>query len=143
MQNDFPSIFAFTGDETVRTYVRAAVAALILALALSACNQGTAATSALNVNDLRSDPGAYSGELTVTGIMAAVSQQNPQIFGIMDKTELTCNNPDCHKYFLPVRFEGQRPAHGDEVVVTGTFIDMPGGKILVAKSVNVLRNHKL
>jgi hypothetical protein len=127
---------------TVKNSVRAALAALVLALALSACNQGTAA-STLNVNDLRSDPGAYSGVLTVTGIMAAVSPQNPQIFGIMDKSELTCNNPDCHKYFLPVRFEGPRPAHGDEVVVTGTFIDMPGGKILAADSVKFLRNHKL
>jgi hypothetical protein len=127
----------------VKNLVRAALAALVFALALSACNQGTAATSALNVNDLRSDPGAYSGELTVTGIMAAVSQQDAQIFGIMDKTELTCNSPNCNKYYLPVRFEGQRPAHGDEVVVTGTFVDMPGGKILAAKSVNVLRNHKL
>jgi hypothetical protein len=127
----------------VKNCLRAALAALFLALVLSACNQGTAAPSALNVNDLRSDPGAYSGELTVTGIMAAVSQQNPQIFGIMDKTELTCNSPNCNKYYLPVRFEGPRPAHGDEVVVTGTFIDMPGGKILVAKAVNVLRNHKL
>jgi hypothetical protein len=127
----------------VKNCLRAALAALFLALVLSACNQGTAAPSALNVNDLRSDPGAYSGELTVTGIMAAVSQQNPQIFGIMDKTELTCNSPNCNKYYLPVRFEGPRPAHGDEVVVTGTFIDMPGGKILIAKAVNVLRNHKL
>jgi hypothetical protein len=127
----------------VKNYVCTAFVALVFALALSACNQGTAATSALNVNDLRSDPGAFSGELTITGIMAAVSQQDAQIFGIMDKAELTCTSPNCHKYYLPVRFEGQRPAHGDEVVVKGTFIDMPGGKILVAKSVNVLRNHKL
>jgi hypothetical protein len=127
----------------VKNYVRAALAALVLVLALSACNQGTAATAALNVNDLRSDPGAYSGVLTVTGIMAAVSQQDPQIFGIMDKSELTCNNPNCHKYFLPVRFAGQRPAHGDEVVVTGNFVDEQGIKIITATAVNVLRNHKL
>lgn len=127
----------------MKNYVLAALAAVVLAFVLSACNQGTAATPALSVNDLRSDPGAFTGELTVTGIMAAVSQQDVQIFGIMDKAELTCTTPNCNKYYLSVRFEGQRPAHGDEVVVTGTFIDMPGGKILVAKSVNVLRNHKL
>jgi hypothetical protein len=127
---------------TMKRHYYAIFAALLLALVLAGCNQG-AASSALNVNDLRSDPGAYSGELTVTGIMAAVSQQNPQIFGIMDKSELTCNNPDCHKYFLPVRFDGKRPAHGDEVVVKGSFIDVPGGKILAATSVNILRNHKL
>lgn len=126
----------------MKPYLCIIVAVLFLALPLTACDKGATST-ALSVNDLRSDPGAFTGTLAVTGIMAAVSQQDPQIFGIMDKAELTCQSPNCKKFYLPVRFTGQRPAQGDEVVVTGSFIDADGGKIFAATAVDVMRNHKL
>ncbi len=115
-----------------------AFAALFALFVLTACDSGP---KALNVNDVKSDPGAYSGELSITGIMAAVAQNDPQVFGIMDVSELLCTSPDCHKFLLPVRFEGQRPAMGDEVVVTGEFVY--GGRLFAAKNVTVRRNHKL
>jgi hypothetical protein len=95
----------------------------------------------LNVNDVRSDPTAFQGTLTIVGIMAAVSPTDPTIFGVMDKSELLCNSPNCNKFYLPVRYEGPRPAHGDEVEVTGTFTH--GGRLLTATAVKTLRNHKI
>lgn len=113
---------------------------VLLLTTLSACKDNTPA-AALNINDLRSDPGAFSGTLTVTGILGAYSQHDPQIFGIMDKTELQCTSPNCNKFYLPVRYAGQVPSYGDEVVITGSF--MPGTSLFAATELKVVRNHKL
>jgi hypothetical protein len=123
----------------VKKFILAIVSVLLVAIVATGCQQTEEKT--LNVNDLRSDPTAYTGALTVTGIMAAVSQHDPRIFGIMDKSELLCTMPNCNRFLLPIRFVGQRPAYGDEVVVTGTFIE--GGRLFTATEVNVVRNHKL
>ncbi|WP_305045700.1 hypothetical protein [Geoalkalibacter sp.] len=112
---------------------------IVLLVSLSACSEN--APAALNVNDLRSDPGAFNGTLTVTGILGAFSQHDPQIFGIMDKSELQCTSPNCNKFYLPVRFAGQVPGYGDEVVITGSF--MPGSMLFAATDLKVVRNHKL
>lgn len=98
---------------------------------------------ALNVNDVASDPGGFTGTLAITGVMAAASTNDKTIFGIMDKKELTCTTPGCNKFFLPVRWTGQIPAMGDEVEVTGTFTQENGGYVFSATEVDVLRNHKL
>ena len=44
--------------------------------------------SALQVNQVAADPSAYSGAVTVTGIMAGTSPQDPAIFGMFDLKEL-------------------------------------------------------
>jgi hypothetical protein len=123
----------------MKKYTLALSAILFVAIFSFGCQKK--GDGALNVNDLRSDPTAFTGTLTVTGIMAAVSQHDPQIFGIMDKSELLCTSPNCNKFYLPIRFAGQRPGYGDEVVVTGTFTE--GGRLFSATAVNILRNHKL
>jgi hypothetical protein len=78
----------------------------------------------LNVKDVSSDPAAFTGIITVTGIVWEVSRQNPKIFGIMDitnKKELQCKST-CKKVLIPVEYQGQLPVKGDEVKVTGGFI---------------------
>ncbi|MDW7709187.1 MAG: hypothetical protein SCH98_01840 [Deferrisomatales bacterium] len=114
--------------------------AALAAVAVAAVSR-TSAPPPLQVNDVRSDPTAFQGTLTVIGIMAAVSPTDPTVFGVMDKSELLCTSPNCNKFFLPVRYEGPRPAHGDEVEVTGTFTH--GGRLLTATAVKTLRNHKI
>lgn len=125
----------------MRTSIRLVLAAALAfaTLALFACTEK--GPSALSINDVRSDPSAYVGEITVTGIMGATAPRDPSIFGVMDKSELTCTSPNCNKYFLPVRYAGGIPQMGDEVVITGQF--MPGGQLFAATSVKVLRNHPL
>ncbi|HIJ81833.1 MAG TPA: hypothetical protein HPP76_09005 [Desulfuromonadales bacterium] len=99
--------------------------------------------NALQVNQLASDPSAYSGTITVTGIMAGTSPQDPSVFGIFDLKELKCNTPNCNKIYLPVKSQGTIPRQGDEVLVTGSFLKMNDGFLFSATSVKVLRNHKI
>ncbi|KIH75797.1 hypothetical protein SAMN05660860_02934 [Geoalkalibacter ferrihydriticus] len=124
--------------QAVRALFAVTVIAVLL-VSLSACSENTPA--ALNINDLRTDPGAFTGTLTVTGILGAFSQNDPQIFGIMDKSELQCTSPNCNKFYLPVRYAGPAPAYGDELVVTGSF--MPGTSLFAATDIKIVRNHNL
>lgn len=117
----------------------ATIASIMLLLSLSACQDNGPA--ALNINDLASDPAAFSGTLTVTGILGAYSKNDPQVFGVMDKSELQCTSPNCNKFYLPVRYTGQTPAHGDEVIITGSFV--PGSSLFDATELKVVDNHKL
>lgn len=119
------------------------VAAGILLFASALIFAGTSDTKALNVNDVAPDPLAYTGVITITGIMAVVSKEDPNLFGIMDKSELQCTTPNCSKFYLPISYEGSTPAVGDEIVVSGRFTQEGRGIIFVAETVNILRNHSI
>lgn len=99
--------------------------------------------NALQVNQVGADPSAYSGKITVTGIMAGISQQDPSIFGMFDRKELQCNTPNCNKIYLPVRYQGAMPKPGDEVRVSGSFMETDGGFLFTASNVKVVRNHRI
>ena len=98
---------------------------------------------ALQVNQVAADPAAYSGTITVSGVMAGTSPQNPGIFGIFDLKELQCTTPNCNKLYLPVRYQGPMPKLGDEVRVSGSFIKTSDGFIFSASDLTVVRNHRL
>jgi len=101
------------------------------------------AADALQVNQVASDPSAYSGTITVTGIMAGTSAQDPSIFGIFDIKELQCTTPNCNKLYLPVKSQGTMPKQGDEVRVSGSFIKVNAGYLFSASNVKVVRNHRI
>lgn len=98
---------------------------------------------ALGVNEVASDPAAFTGTITVTGVTYGFSRQDPNLFGIMDVKELQCQSPNCNKLILPVKYQGTLPAAGDEVRLTGSFVNTGGGYLFAAEQVKVLRNHKL
>jgi hypothetical protein len=112
-----------------------------IALAYALFFRGDA--SALQVNQVASDPSAYNGTITVTGIMAGTSPQDPSIFGIFDLKELQCKTPNCNKIYLPVKYQGTMPKLGDEVQVSGSFVPVSGSYFFAATTVNVLRNHRI
>ena len=112
-----------------------------IALTFVVINQLGAA--ALSVNDVGTDPAAYTGTITITGIMAGVSRLDPAVIGIMDKKELQCTTPNCNKLYIPVKVQGGLPRIGDEVRVTGSFVNMPGGYLFMADKVKVVRNHRI
>jgi len=118
-----------------------AAAAIGIALAFAFVTQRSA--SALSVNEVGSDPGAFAGTITVTGVMGGVSQQDPTIFGIMDKKELQCKTQNCNKVLIPVKFQGKLPVLGDEVKVTGRFARVGDGFVFAAEKMKVVRNHKI
>lgn len=117
-----------------------AVALVALILILVA---GVGNSRALSVNDVGSDPAAFSGTITITGIVAGVSQQDPSIIGMMDKKELQCTTPNCNKFYLPFKASGYSPNRGDEVRATGSFAPAGGGYIFMADSVKVVKNHRI
>lgn len=114
---------------------------LVLVLSLVALFSGCSQEGTVfQVNDVVSDPGAFSGTLNIVGIVNAYSRNDATVIGIMDKAELQCTTPNCDKVLLPVRYQGDRPAIGDEIKVTGSIV---GGKIFQAETLKVLANHNL
>lgn len=93
----------------------------------------------LSVNDIQADPSAYKGTITINGVVAGISPQDPKLFAIIETLEAkTCKITGCAKFYLPVKYEGETPKVWDEVNVTGSFVE---GKILVAATkVEVLRH---
>jgi hypothetical protein len=75
------------------------ISGIFLSVAFALANR----SHALNVNDVASDPAAFTGTITVTGVVAGVSQQDPTIIGMMDKKELQCTTPGCKKVYLPFK----------------------------------------
>lgn len=122
-----------------------ALIGLVLAVGIAAgvMFSGPGEATALHVNQVAADPGAFSGTITVTGITAAFAPNDPALFGVMDIKELQCTTPNCNKVLIPVRITGPVPALGDEVRISGTFINSPMGYVLTAEAVKVVRNHKL
>lgn len=117
--------------------------ALVVGIALSYLLFFRGDANALQVNQLASDPSAYSGTVTVTGITAGTSQQDPTVFGIFDLKELKCNTPNCNKIYLPVKSQGAIPKQGDEVLVRGSFVKINNSFLFSAASVKIVRNHKI
>ena len=106
---------------------------------LSACNEARA----LNVNEVGSDPAAYSGTITIVGVTKGFAQSDATVFGIMDIKEKQCNTPNCNMTMLPVKYQGSLPAIGDEVQVTGSFVQIQGGYLFTANNVKVVRHHQV
>jgi hypothetical protein len=119
------------------------VAALLVGIALAVVITSQGDSDLLQVNQVGADPLAYSGTITVTGIMAGVSNSDPSIFGIYDIKELQCTTANCNKLYVPVRHQGAMPKLGDEVRVTGSFLKVPQGVVFTAEKVKVVRNHKI
>ena len=126
----------------MKKYIYVLVAVVIgAAIAFATVQQGEA--KALNVNEIGSDPSAFTGTITFTGIMGAVSQQDPTVVGIMDLKELQCTTPGCNKIYIPVKCASAVPALGDEVKVTGSFRKDAKGYLFTADKIKVVRNHKI
>ncbi len=115
-----------------------AAAGIALMFLISGCD-----SKAFSVNDIASDPAAFSGTITITGIMAGVSPQDPRIFGIMDIKELQCKTQNCNKVLIPVTCKGKQPVPGDEVRLVGSFVNQGGGYLFAAEKVTVVRNHRI
>ena len=119
------------------------VAALLVGIALAVVITTRGDGDLLHVNQVGGDPLAYSGTITVTGIMAGVSTSDPGIFGIYDIKELQCTTANCNKLYVPVRYQGAMPKVGDEVRVTGSFNKVAKGIVFIAEKVKVVRNHQI
>jgi len=118
-----------------------AVIAVGVALSFALFSKGEA--NVLSVNQVGADPFAYTGTITVAGVMAGISPENPAIFGMFDVKELQCKTANCNKVYLPVRHQGTMPIPGDEVRVTGSFVPAGSSVVFAAKSIKVIRHHQI
>lgn len=126
----------------MKKYIYVLVAVVIgAAIAFAMVKPGEA--KALNVNEIGSDPSAFTGTITFTGIMGGISKQDPNVVGIMDLKELQCTTPGCNKIYIPVKCASVVPVLGDEVKVTGNFIKEAKGYLFTADKITVVRNHKI
>lgn len=97
------------------------------------------ASGVLSVNDIQADPSAYKGIVTITGVVARVSEQDPNLFAIIETSEaILCKQTGCARFYLKVKCEGQTAKVWDEVNVTGSFSE--GGQLFNATKVEVLKH---
>lgn len=95
------------------------------------------------VNDVVSDPGAFSKPLTLEGVVYAYAKGDTTIVGVMDKKELQCQTPNCNKALLAVKVPGLRLNKGDEIKASGSIVKESWGYLLKADDVKVVATHKI
>lgn len=117
---------------------------VVLALALAVFAVGCGGDDGFNVRDVQHDPFAFPGEITISGTVAAFSQANPNLFGIMDTDELMqCGRFDCGAWIMPAMYTGaQIPAiaQGDNVTLTGQFTSGADGVTFQVTNMRVGNN---
>ena len=121
-----------------RHFYALAAMMLLATLILFGCSNPTASKEKeggiLSVADLESNPSSLKGSLTVTGVVARVSEKDKKLFAIIDTDEAKdCKSIGCAKFYLPIRFDGPIPQEWDEVKLTGRIVDEKG---LVFKAVS-------
>jgi hypothetical protein len=127
----------------MKKYVFVLVAIIITSLAFAAFSSGMSKNvqtkKVLSVNDIQADPAAYKGTIIINGVVAVISQKDPQLFALLDTTEAKlCKIVTCATFYLSVKYEGNMPKMYDEVNVTGSFGD--NGRVFYASKVEVLRH---
>lgn len=113
---------------------------LVLSGVMVGCKEDIAV---VQVNDIISDPGAFSKPLNLEGIVYSYAKGDTSIVGVMDKKELQCNSPNCNKNLIAVKVPGSQLAIGDEIKAFGSITKESWGYILKAEMVEVITRHKL
>ncbi len=96
----------------------------------------------LGVDDFMKHVDDHKGEVTIEGVVSAVSASDKRV-ALIDVTEFErCKVVTCAQYTLPVQWSGELPAIKDKVLVRGN-VKTQGGKLVfvgapVAKSIPVV-----
>ncbi|MDT8419493.1 MAG: hypothetical protein RQ754_03615 [Desulfuromonadales bacterium] len=126
----------------MKRFVNKAVLLVVLFVSItviSGCQEGV---TVFQVNDVVSDPGAFSKPLTLEGVVYQHAKGDATIVGVMDKKELQCKTPNCNKALMAVKVTGTSLSIGDEVKVSGTIVKERWGYLFKADQVKVVANHK-
>ena len=132
----------FTKKYTLIFGVIIAIAAIVIVGLGNGKAKTIKAGGPLTVNDIQADPMAYKGTITITGVVAGATRQDPKVFLMIDTVEaIACKSTGCANFYLAVRYEGTMPKQWDEVNVTGSFTQ--GGRVplFTATKVDVLKNY--
>lgn len=126
----------------MKRYIAVLVAVIIAGLAFAGISGGMGAkplakNGVLSVNDIQADPAAFTGTITINGVVSGFSKEDPKTFSIIDTAEAKlCRTVTCARLYLPVHYEGPAPKVGDEVNVTGELTEK--GPLFNAQRVEVL-----
>jgi len=85
---------------------------------------------ALSISDIQADPFAFTGEITINGVVSAFSSEDETFFSVKDTSELMiCRNLFCYAYSLPVRYVGGStlPELADLINFSGSFVQTNNG----------------
>lgn len=130
----------------MKRYIAVLVAVIIAGLAFAGLSGGMGAKPSakdgiLSVNDIQADPAAYTGTISINGVVSGLSKEDPKTFAIIDTAEAKlCRTVTCARFYLPVKYDGPAPKIGDEVNVTGALTDTGKGPLFSAQKVEVLHN---
>ena len=122
------------------------LAVLLLALSVFAITAtGCSSQEGFSVSQVQGDPLAFSGEITMNGTVSAFSDDDPNLFAVMDTDELMqCGRFDCGAWQMPTLFVGLEGLpvinQGDNVVMTGEFTQFSDMVVFQANNVTVGNN---
>src|SRR5512135_1430746 len=121
-----------------------AILAFIVVVATIGLSSGkskaTSKSRILTVSDVQANPNAYKGSITITGVVAKFSKEDPKVFAIIDTSEAKhCKSTGCAKFYLPLKCDKQVPKEWDEINATGQFVDK-GGLLFEASKIEILRH---
>ena len=130
----------------MKRYIFVLAAIIITGIAFSGFSSGMGQKiqpkGILTVNDIQADPAAYTGTVTINGVVAGISDQDPKLFAIIDTAEATrCKILTCATFYLPVKYTGNTPKKGDEVNIIGSFGQK--GRVFNAVKVETQRHLKV
>lgn len=122
----------------------AIVGVFLLAFVIFGCTNSNASKKKgggiVGVADIQSDPSSFKDTVSVTGVVARVSEKDKQVFALIDTDEAKhCKSISCAKFYLPVQFNGQMPKEWDEVNATGRIVDQ-GGLMFQASKLDIVRH---
>lgn len=91
----------------------------------------TDTTVTVNVDELAKNPKGFAGrQLTVTGVVAAISAKQ-KLFTIIDVSEYAeCKVVTCSRYEIPIGFSGELPKPEQVVAVSGKLVERKPGRFL-------------
>ena len=93
---------------------------------------------ALQVQDLEADPKGYTGKILVRGVVAKVSPNDPQLFGLIDSREArVCQDLHCAKFYLPIKVKQTNLKPWDELNVRGTMTEEQAKKMVYLRADSV------
>lgn len=99
------------------------IVAILTAAAITSAGCNNHQAKVLSVNEVLTNPQPYQGPVTIMGIVASASYNNPKEFTLMDVADARSNKPVRDTIYLPVISTGRAPKAGEIVKVTGQLME--------------------
>ena len=120
------------------------IVALVAGIAVTSFGNGkskiTSKSGIFSVTEVQATPDAYKGLVTITGVVAKFSKEDPKLFSIIDTAEAKhCKSTGCAKFYLPIKYDKEVPKEWDEINATGHFVEK-GGLLFEATKIEILRH---